>query len=104
MSPAGAREHTPVTDIGGGTQIAWVEDADGNVIRFQTTVPASHAGGSAFDRARTDGPAAHWSHEREGAHVLFEAERERPIAVRPRRCRVRRRSRRGCARTSRRLT
>jgi catechol 2,3-dioxygenase-like lactoylglutathione lyase family enzyme len=33
---AGARERLPVTDIGGGRQIAWVEDADGNVIGIQT--------------------------------------------------------------------
>ena len=33
---AGARERMPVTDVGGGRLIAWLEDADGNVIGLQT--------------------------------------------------------------------
>ena len=33
---AGARERKGVTDVGGGRQIAWVEDADGNLIGLQT--------------------------------------------------------------------
>ena len=33
---AGARERMAVTDVGGGRLIAWVEDADGNVIGLQT--------------------------------------------------------------------
>jgi len=32
---AGARERQGVTDVGGGKLIAWVEDADGNLIGLQ---------------------------------------------------------------------
>ena len=32
---AGARERKEVTDVGGGKLIAWVEDADGNLIGLQ---------------------------------------------------------------------
>jgi len=34
---AGARERQGVTDVGGGKLIAWLEDADGNVIGLQQT-------------------------------------------------------------------
>lgn len=34
---AGARERKGVTDVGGGKLIAWVEDADGNLIGLQQT-------------------------------------------------------------------
>jgi predicted enzyme related to lactoylglutathione lyase len=34
---AGARERQGVTDVGGGKLIAWLEDADGNLIGLQQT-------------------------------------------------------------------
>jgi predicted enzyme related to lactoylglutathione lyase len=37
---AGARERQAVTDVGGGRLIAWVEDADGNIIGLQQTPAA----------------------------------------------------------------
>jgi predicted enzyme related to lactoylglutathione lyase len=38
---AGARERQGVTDVGGGKLIAWLEDADGNLIGLQQTPGAS---------------------------------------------------------------
>ena len=34
---AGARQRQEVTDVGGGKLIAWLEDADGNLIGLQQT-------------------------------------------------------------------
>jgi len=36
---AGARERQGVTDVGGGKLMAWVEDADGNLIGLQQAAP-----------------------------------------------------------------
>lgn len=43
---AGARERKGVTDVGGGKLIAWLEDADGNVIGLQHTPDGGAQGSS----------------------------------------------------------
>lgn len=41
---AGARERQGVTDVGGGKLIAWVEDADGNLVGLQQNPTGSQEG------------------------------------------------------------